>query len=492
MPRFLPLILPALLGLPVAAPAVAQDAALLQSPAGIIPAKKAQADPAKEAADLRKLAESGDKDAPFQLGVFYLIGQGVPQDASQAEKYFQKAELTPARDCFVAETYMEAGLAGHMDAAMRWVTAANSGCTWWELASWYGTSRLGPDPAKEIEYIKKGLAAKDDGYHCALRARLGELLLHGTRVDGSRAEHLAWIGEAARQRLGLAEWMIATDLAQHPDAKQPFAALDWMRHAARYGIPEALTAVGQAAIDRDISELSFMDGVALYELGAQQTLSAFSEETQRRQLQPEQREQLDDYEARWRGVADETGGFYAKRDPLRFAPPFDMESLARLAVATDPDAQLRLAYAYEASGELDKAEALYREVAGNGPARLWLSVARNAAGSGKWSRAVELYQRSAFNGSREACAELARIEAEGLGSRPDPVAGYFWLLLSESKDSALLAERKRALSHEQLRSVALDRAQWLVDHQHHWKGNVRAAEKLLASERRAGTTQMRR
>lgn len=484
MPRFLLLVLPALLGLPVAAQVVAHDAASPQSPPETAPARRTPADPAKQVADLRKLADSGDKDAPFQLGVFSLIGQGVPQDAAQAEQYFQKAELTPARDCFIAETYMETPLPGRLDAAMRWVTAANSGCTWWELASWYGTNRLGPDPAKEIDYLKKGLAAKDDGYHRALRARLGELLLDGTPVAGSPAEHLSWIGEAARARLGLAEWMIATDISQHPDdADLPSAALEWTRHSARYGIPEALAAMGQATIHREISELSFMDGVALYELGAQQTLSAVSEETQRKQLQPEQRQELDDYEANWRRVVDETGGFYTKHDPLRFAPPLDMEALARLAISGNPDAQLRLAFAYEAKGDLDKADAAYRAVAAEGPARLWFSQAKNAAQSGKWSRAVELYQRSAYNGSREACAELGRIAAEGLAGKPDPAAAYLWLLLSESKDNALLADRKKTLTAEQLKSVALARAQWLIDHQDHWKGDTGAAEKLIVDER---------
>lgn len=483
MPRFLLLVLPALLGLPAAAQVVAQDARLPQTPPGSAPARQAPADPAKQVADLRKLADAGDKDAPFQLGVFSLIGQGVPQDARRAEQYFQNAELTPARECLIAEGYMETSLPDRVDAAMRWVTTANSGCTWWELANWYGTSRLGPDPAKEIEYLKKGLAAKDDGYHRALRARLGELLLTGTPAAGSPAEHLAWIGEAARQRLGLAEWKIATDISQYPDDSDlPSGALEWKRRSARYGIPEALAAMGQAAIHREISELSFMDGIALYELGAQQTLSAFSEETQRRQLPLEQREELDEYEARWRRIAAETGGFYTRRDPLRFASPLDMDALIKLAVPADPDAQLRLAYAYEAKGDLDKANLLYRAIADDGPARLWFSYAKSVSQSGKWSRAVELYQRSADNGSREACAELARIAEEGLAGKPDFVAAYLWLLLSESKNNALLAERKKALSAEQVKSVALARAQWLIDHQDHWKGDVKAAEKLVARD----------
>src|ERR1700758_680566 len=156
MPRFLLLVLPSLLGLPVAAQVVAHDAALPQSPPGGTPARQAPVDPVKQVADLRKLVDSGDRDAPFQLGVYYLIGQGVPEEAAQDEQYFHQAGLTPALDSLISETYMETALPGRVDAAMRWVTAADSGCTWWELASWYGSNRLGPDPAKEIEYIKKG------------------------------------------------------------------------------------------------------------------------------------------------------------------------------------------------------------------------------------------------------------------------------------------------------------------------------------------------
>ena len=37
------------------------------------------------------LAEQGDVDAQFKLGVKYYYGQGVPQDYAQAAKWFRKA-----------------------------------------------------------------------------------------------------------------------------------------------------------------------------------------------------------------------------------------------------------------------------------------------------------------------------------------------------------------------------------------------------------------
>lgn len=480
-------VLPMLFGMPLAAQVVESRPLPLPQDsrrADAASQDSAASDPAAQLAQLRKLAESGDKDAPFQLGVLYLIGQGVSQDGAQAEQYFKKADMSPARACFVAEAYIETSLPGRLEAATRWVKTANAGCSWWELADWYGSNRLGPDLAKEIEYLKQGLAAKDDGYHRAMRARLGELLLTGTALDGSPAERAAWIGEAARQRLGQAEWMIAMNAAQHPDdSDSPSASLEWIRHAARYGNPSALAAVGQSAMSRDISDLSYMDGMALFELGARQTMSAVGAEAMRKQLEPEQRQELDDYEAAWQRVVSATGGYYAKHDALRFSAPLDIDALAKLAVPENPDAQVRLAYAYESKGELEKAEALYREVADHGGAPLWLALAETAAKAGKWARASDLYASAAEAGSHEACAHLARIDAEGLAGKKDPVGAYLWLLLSESNDTALLADRKKVLSAEQLKSVALAQAQWLVAHQDHWKGDVKAAEKLINDDR---------
>ena len=46
---------------------------------------------AKSLADLRKLADRGDAEAQFQMGVRYHNGEEVPQDDAQAIQWFQRA-----------------------------------------------------------------------------------------------------------------------------------------------------------------------------------------------------------------------------------------------------------------------------------------------------------------------------------------------------------------------------------------------------------------
>lgn len=434
----------------------------------------------EQVTDLQQRSDRGDKDAPFQLGVLYLTGRVVSQDPAAAEAYFKMADMTPARDCFVAEAYMSTSLEWRVKAATHWAMAANSACTWWELGDWYGSNRLGPDPAKQIESFKKGVAAIDDGYQRPMRARLGELILTGAKVEATPAERVAWIGAAARQRLGVTEWRIASNIAQF-ESSVPAAPLPWIRNAARYGVPSAMAVIGQAVVKKQIKDISFMDGLALFDLGSRQTSNAASLELQRKQLQPEQRAELEDYEAKWNRVADETGAYYFKEDPLRFDAPVDTQALENLATADNPDAQLRLAFAFEREGQLSKASPLYREVAQNGPARLWLRLADDAAHDGNWPRAVNLYENGAAVGSRKACAEIARIHADGLAGSKDPVQAYVWLLRSESKDTDLLATRKKALDRDQLKRADLLQAQWLLAHKDLWTGDVKAAEALVAA-----------
>jgi len=51
----------------------------------------AQRAPAKSLPDLRKLADQGDADAQYQMGVRYHDGEEVPQDDTQAVQWFQRA-----------------------------------------------------------------------------------------------------------------------------------------------------------------------------------------------------------------------------------------------------------------------------------------------------------------------------------------------------------------------------------------------------------------
>jgi len=441
----------------------------------------AQTDPARQLAECRVRADKGDPDAAFQLGVWYLIGQGVPQDAAMAEQYFKKASLTPAQMCFVAETYMETAVAGRVDSAKRWVNQANSGCTYWAQANWYEGNQLGPNPQMEVEFLRKGLEIHNNDYRAASERRLGELLLTGTVIEAKESDKAAWISEAARERLGQAENAVAWLYMQHSEeAAGPEVSLGWIRKAARYGFPPALVLLGQAAMTRQASDLSYLDGMGLYALGMRQDLvSNTTLETEIKQIEPEQREELNNAVAKWERVAQESGGYYAKDDALRFPAPVDEAELIRQATPGNPDAEVRLAYVYASKGEMTKADALYREVWQNGPAHVMFNLGEEAGKAGRWTWARELYTRAADAGSRPACAALSRIEGEGLAGKKDALKAYLWILRAESRDQRQVAARKSAVSDADLKSVPLTQAAWIVAHKEYWKNDVKAAQAIL-------------
>lgn len=458
-----------------------KDDPQFQTAPGSAPAAKA--DPAQQVAECRTLPDQGDVDAAFQMGLTYLLGQTVSQDAATAEQYFNKAEMTPSRMCFVAETYMETALPGRVEAAKRWAVASNSGCGYWSQAQWYGSNRLGPDPAKEIEFLKQGLAARDGDFREMIAYRLGELMLTGTAVSTNPAQRVAWVGTAARLRLGQTEMMISYAYSQHPEEEAPETTLLWTRHAARYGMPNALATLGQAAMSREASDLTYLDGMALYVLGMRQNLlSGVGLDAQMKQLQPQQREDLLNAIAAWERIAHETGGYYSKSDALRCAAPVDRDALMHTATAQNPDAQLRLGFVYESRGELSKAEALYREVWKNGPAQLWLQLGDTAAKAGKWAWARELYGHAADAGSRPACLALARIDGEGLSGKKEALTAYLWLMRAEIKDAQLLARRRSALSKEELKTVELMQAEWVLAHKEYWQRDVKAAQVIVDAQ----------
>jgi TPR repeat protein len=443
-----------------------------------------QPDSAKQLAECRAQADKGDPDAAFQLGLSYLIGQGVVQDAATAEQYFAKTQLAPARMCLVAETYMETALPGRVDAAMRWVQASKSGCTYWAQAQWYEGNQLGPDPQKEAQLLRKGLELPNNDYRFASQRRLGELLLTGTAIAASESDKVAWIGAAARAKLGQAENSIAWLYAQHPDeAAVPEASLEWTRKAARYGVPAALAALGQAAMARSASDLTHLDGMALFAMGLREDLlSGSTLEMQIKLLEPEQREELANAVAKWEKIAQETGGYYTKDDPLRLPAPADEADLTRQATAANPDAELRLAYLHQSKGQLAKAEAVYREVWKNGASQLLFHLGKDAADSGKWSWARELYIRAADAGSRAACAALAHIDGEGMAGKRDALSAYLWLIRAGTHDQAQLAARKNAVSAADLKAARVTQASWIIAHKEYWPNDAKAAQAILDAQ----------
>jgi len=445
---------------------------------------KAQPTPQQQMEQCRALADKGDANAAFQLGVSYLIGMGVTQDSVSAEKYFAKVPLAPSQMCFVAETYMETALPGKVDSAERWLTRADAGCTDWLHARWYAGNQLGPDPKKEIEFLRKGLDRKHSEYRHLTEQRLGELLLQGTAIDATAAEKTHWIGAAARARLGVAENWVAALYGKHPELPEQLETqLQWVRNAARYGTPNALSGLGVAAMNRQASDLSYLDGMALFLLAMRQDfMSAPQLDAQIAQLDPAFQEEVKNAAGRWESTAQETGGYYTQRDPLRPNAPEGEKDWSHRATPQDPDAELRFAYAEEIAGHLARADAVYREVWHNGAAELFWKLGFQAGKAQQWVWARELLVTGAGYGSRMACSMLSIIDSQGLAGKTDNLSAYLWMQREEMKPEKDLALAKQKLSAEELKTAPLTEAQWIIAHKEFWPQAAKSAQALLDAE----------
>lgn len=425
----------------------------------------------------RVQAEKGDADASFQLGIAYLIGENAPQDAATAERYFEKLLLQSAQMCMIAEAYMETALPGRLDAAERWIEATHAGCADWAQAVWYGGNQRGPDTAKQVAFLRRVLNASDDDYRVLAQAQLGQLLLDGTAITATPAERTAWIGAATRMRLGMAGMLLASRTTANDD---PEFAFNWIRRSARYGIPEAMAQLGQAAMARTASDLSYLEGMALYAMGLRQNLlSGATLASQIKQLEPAQIEELHNGIAYWTRIAHETGGYYAKNDPLRLPAPLDEKTLAAQATDADPDAEVRLAYVYEARGDFEKAEALYRTVWRNGLGRILFMQAEEAAKAKQWIHARNLDLLAADFGSREACLVLAKIEAQGLVEKKNPLGEYLWLLRAGSTDTQHINTLKHRLAASEVDSARRSNAAWFLSKKAFWPEETKRAQAIL-------------
>jgi TPR repeat protein len=337
--------------------------------------------------------------------------------------------------CLIAETYMETALPGRVEAAQRWLKSANAGCGEWAQAVWYGGNQMGPDTKKEAEFLRRVLKAGDDDYRQQAQAELGKLLFEGQAIEATPADHAAWLGAAARQRLGTVEIVLAGYYRNHPD-KDPAVSLDWLRRGARYGNPTALAALGQAAMTREASDLSYLEGMALYAMGMRQNLLsgaalAKAQEQQMRmhsfQIMPQKPQlTLDQLKKKADAGDDDAAYLLAVRLLWEQTPPQikAIEFYAKQGAKTR-DQKAHIADGYAQADDIDRATSLkyaekwYSEVGGAQSdyalAKLYNGKSDGIVKSDDERKAVELW-RKAVAAKEERWSRLARME---LGYRVD-------------------------------------------------------------------------
>jgi len=149
-----------------------------------------------------KLAEQGDAEAQFRLGDLYHSGMDVPQDATEAAKWFRKA----------AEQ-------GHAEAQLT-------------LGMLYLYGRGLPEDKEEaIEWIRK---SAEGGYDVA-QMRLADRYYNGEGVAEDKSEAVKWYRIVAEQQgVVQADAMFMLGLCYHEGAgvpKDTAEAIRWLRKA---------------------------------------------------------------------------------------------------------------------------------------------------------------------------------------------------------------------------------------------------------------------
>ena len=157
--------------------------------------------------ELRAIAARGDADDQFDLGLMYRNGEGVPQDDTEAAKWFRKA----------AEQ-------GHPN-AQNWL-------------GWMHQSGKGV-PKSDVEAVKWYLKASVIGY-AAAQFNLARIYQKGTGVQQNDVEAAHWCRKAAEQGHAKAQVWLGGMYENGKGVPQDYAeAAVWYRKAAAQGNADA-------------------------------------------------------------------------------------------------------------------------------------------------------------------------------------------------------------------------------------------------------------
>lgn len=155
----------------------------------------------KQAADwYRKAADQGVPAAQFNLGVIYANGQGVDANPEEARKWFSKAadHGIQAAEANLADLYSEGkGFKNYEEARKWYMKAADQGIASAEfnLGVMYDIGQgVAPDYAEAINWYRK---AADQGYASAM-TNLGILYYNAQGVPRDLVQAYAWFSRAAK------------------------------------------------------------------------------------------------------------------------------------------------------------------------------------------------------------------------------------------------------------------------------------------------------
>ena len=375
----------------------------------------------------RSLAEQGDADAQFILGLMYRIGEGVPEDDAEAARWIRRAAEQGDADAQFALGRMYRigeGVLQDDAEAVRWyrrAAAQGNASAQFNLGFMYDNGKgVLQDDAEAVRWYRRAAAQGN----ASAQFNLALMYRHGEGVLQDDAEAVRWYRRAAAQGDADAQFNLGFMYDNGKGVPEDDAeAARWYRRAAEQGHASAQFNLG-----------------VMYDYG---------------EGVPE-----DDSEAvRWYRRAAEQGHASAQfnlgvmYDYGEGVPEDDSEAVRwyrRAAEQGDASAQFRLGFMYD-NGE---------------------GVPQDYAEAARW------YRRAAEQGHAKAQVNLGFMYELGRGVRQDFVQAHIWFNLAASRSSASqkdlreFAVEGRESVAARLTAAALARAQRLA---REWRPGTGAA-----------------
>jgi TPR repeat protein len=186
--------------------------------------------------NIKTNAERGDATAQYKIGAIYYRGQGVPQDFTEAVKWFRKAaeQKFAAAQYDLGVCYRDGqGMAKDDVEAVNWFRKAaeqNLAIAQYNLGVCYGAGQgVAKDAVEAVKWYRKA-AEQNLAY---AESNLGACYEQGNGVVKDYVEAVKWYRKAAGQNYVIAEYDLGSCYANgegvDPDAAE---AVKWYRKAA--------------------------------------------------------------------------------------------------------------------------------------------------------------------------------------------------------------------------------------------------------------------
>jgi len=198
-------------------------------------------------ADQLKASAKKDSKSAYQLGLCYLYGQGVEQDAKEAVKYFQLAADKETKAAYALGACYASGVGVKEDArtALRWFEkAATQGNADAQYRTGYfyemGLSGVAKNDATAVKYYR--LAAEQGQAEAQYRLAVCYQEGRGVPLDRNQYNEMSkWYREAAQRGIPDAQYQLAKriELGQGVNGRDMVEAYKWLLIAAGNGSDKA-------------------------------------------------------------------------------------------------------------------------------------------------------------------------------------------------------------------------------------------------------------